>query len=168
MSDDETQMAPTAGAMNAAWSQEPEPLPWSRWRYRFDRRIALAAGGVLLAIAVAAAVLVALSWPAPQDAAINPAPMRQPIPTVVQPGPAADRQLLDALKRDGITVTDGPLLIKRGRDACRRMESGQLRVRDWIDQIAAWYPSLGYELSAKSVYDGIDSYCPELDAAGGP
>lgn len=163
---DETQIAPTQAPVSPgemyAWSQEAETLPWSRWRY-IDRRILRTVGVVALAIAVAAAVLVALSsWPAPRSTAINPTPVVQrPIPAL--PAPDAEQKLWASLAADSITVTD-KAEIRHNVDAiCHRLDMRTSSVRDEIDDINQRYPNLGYESSAKSVFDGIDAYCPQFD-----
>jgi hypothetical protein len=167
--DDDTQIAPAPAAAPTmyAWSQEAETLTWSRWRY-IDRRILRTVGVVVLAIAVAAAVLVALSsWPAPRSTAINPTPVVQrPIPAL--PAPDAEQKLWASLAADSITVTD-KAEIRHNVDAiCHRLGTGESSVRDEIEGINRRYPNLGYEFSAKSVFDGIDAYCPQFDKAATP
>ncbi|ORV94756.1 hypothetical protein AWC11_03365 [Mycobacterium interjectum] len=166
---DETVAAATHAAGDAAVSTEIG-YAWGAWQddspamrsRRLDGRIVPLVIAVALAIGVAAAILMALSWPAHNGAAVKGIPVQRPMPTV-QPGPDAEQQLWKLLAGDGITVTNKAEILANAHSDCRRLISGEMSVRGIIDEIASRYPDLGYELAAKSVFDGIDAYCPRFD-----
>ncbi|OBB86066.1 DUF732 domain-containing protein [Mycobacterium sp. 852002-30065_SCH5024008] len=162
MTDDtRTQMAPSspsAGEVMHAWSDEPETLQWSRWSAVHQW---LAPAAMALAAAVAAGVLVMVSTPA-RDASVKPTPVQQPLASV-SPRPDAEQQLWRTLAADGIEVTNRGEILGNVHSICGRLTRGVISVRAAIDEINQRYPNLGYELAAKSVYDGIDAFCPGLD-----
>lgn len=168
--DDETQLAPpamvSAEGLQTAWSQEAEPLPWGRWHTlgRLSRRLDGRIIGAALALVVAVAVVVvALGSPIAHEDA-NSSPVQQPLPSpAINTGPAAEEQLWKLLAADGITVTNRAEILANARSDCQRLSDGKLSVRGVVDDIASRYPELSYGLAAKSVFDGIDAYCPQFD-----